>query len=167
METKVCRKCGRELPIESFYINKSLKGGRDNCCKECKLAYVKKWQNNKAKEEEVEFSPEINIDTFKLADIEKTVICLAIGTFAKKNPKEIAKVLGISERTLHRKVCEYGLSLSESVRATYPTTTKLKSIMDYQPRELLEALWKKGYDGHFFTYVKHEMTLSKLFGENK
>ena len=44
METKVCKKCGRELPLENFYVNKSLKGGHDNTCKECKNTYAKEWQ---------------------------------------------------------------------------------------------------------------------------
>ena len=44
METKVCKKCGRELPLENFYVNKSLKGGHDNTCKECKNTYAKDWQ---------------------------------------------------------------------------------------------------------------------------
>ena len=46
IKTKVCKKCGRELPIENFYVNKSLKGGHDNTCKECKNEYAKEWQKN-------------------------------------------------------------------------------------------------------------------------
>ena len=50
METKVCKKRGRELPLENFYVNKSLKGGHDNTCKECKNTYAKEWQKkNKEK----------------------------------------------------------------------------------------------------------------------
>ena len=73
METKVCRKCGRELPIDSFYPNKSLKGGYDNSCKECKNEYVKEWhKKNKEKKkaqkienERIEFEKKYKIYTNK------------------------------------------------------------------------------------------------------
>lgn len=35
METKVCSKCGRELPLNEFYKNKGMKDGHKNECKEC------------------------------------------------------------------------------------------------------------------------------------
>ena len=35
METKVCKKCGRELPLENFYVNKSLKVGYAKVYKAC------------------------------------------------------------------------------------------------------------------------------------
>lgn len=73
METKVCTKCGRELPIENFYINKSLKGGHDNTCRECKNAYSKEWARKnrekkklQAKENErIEFEKKYKIYTNK------------------------------------------------------------------------------------------------------
>lgn len=71
METKVCTKCGKELPIENFYINKSLKGGHDNCCKECKNAYAKEWARKrtaklkKIEDDRVEFEKKYKIYTCK------------------------------------------------------------------------------------------------------
>jgi hypothetical protein len=73
METKICRKCGRELPIDLFYPNKSLKGGYDNSCKECKNAYSKEWAKKnrekkkaQAKENErIEFEKKYKIYTDK------------------------------------------------------------------------------------------------------
>lgn len=38
-ETKVCKKCGRELPITEFALNKTLKDGRVGQCKDCVNAY--------------------------------------------------------------------------------------------------------------------------------
>jgi hypothetical protein len=35
METKVCPKCGRELPTTSFYPNNRAKDGLNSYCKEC------------------------------------------------------------------------------------------------------------------------------------
>ena len=71
IKTKVCHKCGRELPIENFYINKSLKGGHDNTCKECKNNYSKEWAKKnrerkklQAKENErIEFEKKYKIYT--------------------------------------------------------------------------------------------------------
>lgn len=73
METKICRKCGRELPIENFYTNKSLKGGHDNCCKECKNNYSKEWAKKnrekkkarKIEDERIEFEKKYKIYTDK------------------------------------------------------------------------------------------------------
>lgn len=42
METKVCSKCGRELPIENFSKSNSTKDGLQYICKECN----KKYYNN-------------------------------------------------------------------------------------------------------------------------
>lgn len=35
METKVCSKCGRELPRSEFYRNANTKDGLQSCCKDC------------------------------------------------------------------------------------------------------------------------------------
>ena len=38
-ETKVCSKCGRELPITEFALNKTYKDGHNKQCKDCINAY--------------------------------------------------------------------------------------------------------------------------------
>ena len=35
METKICNKCGKELPISEFGLNPMSKGGHINYCKRC------------------------------------------------------------------------------------------------------------------------------------
>ena len=35
METKVCSKCGRELPKSEFYRNSNTKDGLQSCCRAC------------------------------------------------------------------------------------------------------------------------------------
>lgn len=35
METKICSKCGRELPVSKFFKNKATKDGFAVYCKEC------------------------------------------------------------------------------------------------------------------------------------
>lgn len=41
METKVCSKCKRELPIENFHWRDKAKGTRRSECKDCHNAYMK------------------------------------------------------------------------------------------------------------------------------
>ena len=42
METKICTKCGRELPIENFHWRNKEKGTRRSECKDCHNKYVSK-----------------------------------------------------------------------------------------------------------------------------
>lgn len=73
MGTRICRKCGRELPTEAFYKNHTCKDGVDTICKECKTAYQKEWQKkNKEKKkaqakenERIEFEKKYKIYTNK------------------------------------------------------------------------------------------------------
>ena len=43
METKICRECKEEKPIEEFTKHKRMKGGYDNICKECNRIHASKW----------------------------------------------------------------------------------------------------------------------------
>lgn len=49
METKVCTKCGKELPIEEFNWRSKAAGTRRSECKHCQSAYMKA-QYHKKKE---------------------------------------------------------------------------------------------------------------------
>ena len=42
METKICRKCGKEFELDHFYISKSNKDGYNSACKKCVCEYAKK-----------------------------------------------------------------------------------------------------------------------------
>ena len=42
METKICTKCGRELPLDAFPWRNKAAGTRRADCKECHSAYMKK-----------------------------------------------------------------------------------------------------------------------------
>ena len=44
--TKICSTCGRELPIEEFYIRKASKDGRDYKCKDCARKYAQSRRDN-------------------------------------------------------------------------------------------------------------------------
>lgn len=73
METKVCKKCGRELPISDFYTNSKAKDALATYCKECSnvlsVEYARKRRARKkaeAKENErIEFEKKYKIYTCK------------------------------------------------------------------------------------------------------
>lgn len=44
METKICKKCGRELPINEFYKHKKMATGYLNYCKDCVRRRVAKYR---------------------------------------------------------------------------------------------------------------------------
>lgn len=50
-KTKVCSKCGRELPITEFTLNKTSKDGHIGRCKDCVNAYQREqYARNKGKQ---------------------------------------------------------------------------------------------------------------------
>lgn len=71
METRICRKCGRELPTENFPKNHTCKDGVDTICKACKSAYQKEYQKKirekkkaqKIENERIEFEKKYKIYT--------------------------------------------------------------------------------------------------------
>ena len=56
METKICKKCGKELPVDKFYKNKSQKDGFGYYCKDCVNAYK---SSKKANAEKVFTNPDL------------------------------------------------------------------------------------------------------------
>lgn len=46
-KTKVCSKCGRELPITEFHKNSHNPDGLQKECKECKKAYMREYSERK------------------------------------------------------------------------------------------------------------------------
>lgn len=70
METKICKKCGQELPLTEFENSKN-KDGHLNVCKKCRSAQKRlNIQLNKEHSEDVKICPvcgqELNISEFKL-----------------------------------------------------------------------------------------------------
>ena len=108
METKVCKKCGRELSVENFAINRRNKDGYQAECKECKAEYMKDyWLRKKAKKKENE-----------LIEFEKKHKIYTNKDLAKFTPRELMlelKARGYEGELLYReiKVTEHRISLSK------------------------------------------------------
>lgn len=112
METKVCTKCGRELPIEKFYTNKSLKGGHDNTCKECKNAYSKEWARKNREKKKLEAKENERIE------FEKMYKVYTNRELAKFSPRDLMlelKARGYEGELLYRevKVTEHRINLGK------------------------------------------------------
>ena len=112
METRICRKCGRELPTEAFYKNHTCKDGFDTICKDCKNEYQREWQKKnkekkkarKIEEERIEFEKKYKIYTNK--------------DLAKFNPRELMLELyarGYEGELLYKevKITEHRINLSK------------------------------------------------------
>lgn len=69
METKVCRKCGKELPTSEFFTSKKAKDGLHSYCKSCCMEAARESQRRgrekKKKEEMAEFEKKYKIYTNK------------------------------------------------------------------------------------------------------
>lgn len=92
METKICTKCGRELPIDHFYWRDKKAGRRRSECKQCHNGYVKqKYQERKEDIDDLKSS----LKCAKCGDDRSYVL-----DFHHKDPKE--KDNTISRLTAHQ-----------------------------------------------------------------
>lgn len=178
METKICSTCHRELPVENFWRNRHTKDGLQPSCKECHYNCIKASKERKKKEyakANAEVVPPPECVMYNLAEIEKQTIIRCLNENPEKRLTDYADLLGISERTFYRKINAYGLhDIVANVRSfskenmekcvVGDNLVKVRTLSDYDARELLEELWRRGYDGHFWMMVRKECTLSKLFG---
>ena len=47
METKVCKKCGKVLPVEEFELEHTIRGDyRRSVCRHCRAVYRKQWRKD-------------------------------------------------------------------------------------------------------------------------
>ena len=61
MKTKICKKCGKELPLDEFYKHPQMKDGHVNVCKECFLKRSKQY-NLEHKEDIAEYQKQYYAD---------------------------------------------------------------------------------------------------------
>ena len=166
-QTKKCSRCGEIKTVSEFYDSQKAKDGKMYWCRECFLENQRQKRALKTVATPIEPSNVVELEVigFNLRAIELEVIKKALRYYEDASLKFIAKKLVITERTLLRYVKEYSIDISAERKNTDNDIKHKKTLKDHDARELLKALWDKGYDGHFFTYVKQEMSLSKLFGE--
>lgn len=48
IKTKVCSRCGRELPLSEFPKNAQCRGGHSGVCKQCKAGQMRDYRQNLA-----------------------------------------------------------------------------------------------------------------------
>ena len=67
METKVCKKCGRELPIEKFFKDPKNAYGLKGNCKDCISEYQRERKLKMKSKQEVEIkdAPKVSDSTLK------------------------------------------------------------------------------------------------------
>ena len=53
-ETKICKKCGRELPLEAFSKHKGTKDGLQTWCRACQVRQVKEGRARKKAQEKID-----------------------------------------------------------------------------------------------------------------
>lgn len=105
IKTKVCNKCGRELPIEKFSKG-SNKGGLQSRCKDCVSEYMKEYaERRKAKRKEREN-----------AEFEKKYKIYTNKDLAKFTPRELMlelKARGYEGELLYKevKITEHRINL--------------------------------------------------------
>lgn len=108
METKICKKCGQELPLENFSKNAKMKDGLQNHCRACASEYSRQiWQKKKAKRKENE-----------LIEFEKKYKVYTNRDLAKFTPRDLMlelKERGYEGELLFRevKVTEHRINLSK------------------------------------------------------
>ena len=112
IKTKVCTKCGKELPLSEFSPNKRYSDGFACQCKECTREYYREY--NKRKREE---------------------------RLAAQSKERMSEII--------------------------PTSTAQEDVlMDFllkvQPRLLMKALYKRGYDGDLTYTERHTINISKV-----
>lgn len=66
IKTKRCPKCGRELPLSEFYLNRATRDGLQTWCKECQKKRVRSnYTNNHCNPDLAQFTPRQLIEELK------------------------------------------------------------------------------------------------------
>lgn len=83
METKICKKCGRELPIEAFAKGRSE-------CKECTQAYQREWQRKRREEKK---AAKMAVEVERSLPSDKASSAVIMSFLKKVSPRLLIKAL--------------------------------------------------------------------------
>lgn len=160
-----CTLCGEVKPYTEFYKDSRSSTGISSRCKKCyNEKYLhKKNELSEPKESQVVFM----VHGFDLHAITAKLIKTALRYYASQPVSFIAGKMGLTEKALQRRIAYYNIDVKKEKNNAENDIKEKSKLDDYEPRELLKSLYDRGYDGHFFVYVKQEMSLSKLFGEKQ
>lgn len=112
IKTKVCTKCGKELPLSAFSPKKGTPDGRAYQCQECVRKYGREYARRKREER-----------------------------LAAKEKARMSEIIPES-------------TASEEVLMNF--------LLKIQPRYLIKALYKRGYDGDLTYTEKHIINIGKV-----
>lgn len=112
IKTKVCSKCGRELPLSDFPTNNRMNDGKDHRCKECKSAYMKEWQK---KNREKKKARKIEEERIAFESKYKIYTCKELAPFTPRELMLELKARGYTGDLLYQevKITEHRISLSK------------------------------------------------------
>lgn len=112
IKTKVCKMCGRELPLSDFPTNNAMADGKDHRCKECKSAYMKEWQK---KNREKKKAKKIEEERIAFESKYKIYTCKELAPFTPRELMLELKARGYTGDLLYQevKVTEHRINLSK------------------------------------------------------
>lgn len=97
VQTKVCAKCGRELPTTEFYVNRHNKDSFQDRCKDCQREWNREYNKKKKEERRIaSLNKEDKIETKKVIVDEKECTMAKVYTnpaLAKFTPREMMSEL--------------------------------------------------------------------------
>lgn len=129
MQTKICTTCGRELPLDNFYKNKSKKYGVQGECKEC--FNIRRREYHEKNKEKEKLYRENNRERISLRDKEyyennREKIILHRKEYYKNNKEKISLIQKEHRETNREKYRLYGKSYYEKNREA-----KIKKSYEY------------------------------------
>ena len=185
MQTKICSKCGRELPLDSFYKNKSKKYGVEGECKDCSKARVKEYyEQNKekisirTKEYQEKNKEQIKLDKKEYYEKNKEKLSLQKKEYYKTNKEaEIKKVTEYRKKRLkedkffaftNRVRNLIRISISKKGYTKKSKTSEIVGCTFEQLKEHLENTWYNNYGTPYNgepVHIDHIIPLSSAKNE--
>lgn len=151
-QLKKCPKCGKELPYDDFYVNKSKKDGLSTYCKKC---HVESVNMTREKKRQRKSAP-------KTIEEARQMISSRVAAFVKPEQIITKSAPVIAEPAI---VEEPAANLIEKRDKSMVVKKADKTLDDFTPREMFGYLYKKGYrieEGELVCYIKHKVNIKDI-----